>query len=405
VLLYAVAMALVACVTFGLAPALQSTRPQITGKRFPLRSVLLATQVAISILLLIGAGLLVDGIQQARHQDPGFTVAGVSVVSFEFPAGSYEVPRINGFYTRLLYDLKGAAGAEPYGVARHEPLSDVNYVDSAWLPEHPQPVSVIQQEVSPGYFSVLHIPILAGRNLEPADAGRNAILVNETLARAFSDQDLRVGKTIMIGRTQREIVGIVKDTYSSRLDRIVPMFYQMYGSGPSIPKVLIRSNQAGAVAAVAREIDPRVRTQALPLSDTLEASIESSRAGAEIAGMLGTFALILATVGMSGVFAYAVQQRTQEIGIRMALGARPGQVIALVLASSSRAVVAGLTIGGLAAIPIARLMQHQLFGVSPFDPLAYLSVALVFAAAALAASYAPARRASRIDPSSALRYQ
>jgi predicted permease len=405
VLFYALAMALLACLTFGLAPALQSTRPQRNTSRFPLRSVLLATQVAISILLLIGAGLLLDGIQQARHQDPGFAVADVSVISFELPAGSYEVSRTNAFYTQLLNSLKGAMGTEPFGIARHEPLSGVNYIDSAWMPAHPQPVTVIMQEISSGYFGILRIPILAGRNLEPADAGSGAILVNQTLARAFSDQDIGIGKTIMIGRTPRQIVGIVKDTYSSRLDRIDPIFYQMWGQGASIPKVLVRPSHAGAVAAAASAIDKRVRTQALPLSDTLELSLASSRTGAEIAGMLGAFALILATVGMSGVFAYVVRQRTKEIGIRIALGARPAQVIRLVLAASSRAIVIGLAAGFLGAIPIARLMQHQLFGVSPFDPLAYLSVAFVFAAAALAASYAPARRASRVDPSSALRYQ
>jgi predicted permease len=410
VLIYAVALAVVACLSFGLAPALQSTRPQRSGGRFPLRSVLLATQVAISALLLIGTGLLVDGVQRARHQDPGFSVDGVSVISFELPAGSYEATKTRAFYARLLSDLKGTA--EPFGVAKHEPLSTIQYIDSAGPPEpttHERLVTanlpVVQQEVSPGYFSVLRIPILAGRNFEPADAGRGVILVNETLARVFADQGLRIGKTLMIGNARHEIVGIVKDTYSSRLDRIDPMYYQLFGDTPSIPKVLVRSSGAPAVAAVVASIDPKIRTQALPLSDSLEASLESSTSGAEIAGMLGTFALILATVGMSGVFAYAVQQRTREIGIRMALGARPAQVIALVLGSSSRAVIVGLSIGGLAAIPIARLMQNQFFGVSPFDPTAYLAVAGVFAAAALAASYAPARRASRIDPSSALRYQ
>ena len=405
VLVYALAMAFVACVSFGLAPALQSTRPQRSNTRFPLRSILLATQVAVSVMLLIGAGLLVDGIQKARLQDPGFAVAGVSVISFDMPAGSYEVTRTRAFNARLSNDLKVAMSAESFGLARHEPLSGANSIDSAWLPEHPQPVNVVQQEVSPGYFKVLRIPILAGRNFEPADVGSNAILVNQTLARSFSDQEIRVGKRIMIGRAPREIVGIVKDTYSSRLDRIDPVYYQMFNGVASIPRVLVRSSDAALISAVVSAIDPRVRTQALPLADSVNLSLEASRSGAKIAGMLGAFALILATVGMAGVFAYVVQQRTKEIGIRMALGARPAQAIRLVLGASSRAIVVGLSVGFLAAMPIAHLMQHQLFGVSPFDPVAYLSVALVFAAAGLAASYAPARRASRVDPSSALRYQ
>ncbi|HEY4360751.1 MAG TPA: ADOP family duplicated permease [Bryobacteraceae bacterium] len=405
VLLYALALAVVACVSFGLAPALQGTRPDSGARRFPLRSALLGAQVTISSILLIAAGLLVDGIQQARRQDPGFSVAGVSVISFELPTGWYEASKTRAFYNRLRDDLKTATAGEPYAFARHEPLSGSNSVDSAWTPEHPQPVRVIEQSVSPGYFAVLNIRILAGRNLEATDSGTDAIVVNESLARSFDGQDVRAGQTLMIGRTAHPVAGIVKDTYSSRLDRVEPMYYQLYRAEDATPRVLVRDAQVGSIAAAASAIDPRIRAQAVPLSHSLELSLESSRAGAEIAGLLGGFALILATVGMAGVFAYAVQQRTKEIGIRMALGARPPQVIRLILGASSRAVLSGLTLGFLAAIPVSRLMRSQLFGVSPFDPVAYLSVAVVFAAAATAASYAPARRASRIDPSSALRYE
>ena len=159
------------------------------------------------------------------------------------------------------------------------------------------------------------------------------------------------------------------------------------------------------VEALARRIQPGTRAQTLPLSKYVDRRLAGARAGAQIAGILGTFALALATVGMFGVFAYAVRQRTKEIGIRVAIGARPSQLIALVLGGSSRAVAAGLFAGFAAAAIAAPLVAQFLYGVSPWNPRAYLGVAVILSLAALAASYLPARRAARIDPLVALRHE
>jgi ABC-type antimicrobial peptide transport system permease subunit len=144
--------------------------------------------------------------------------------------------------------------------------------------------------------------------------------------------------------------------------------------------------------------------QAAPLRDNLDRWLRGPRLGAELAGGLGLFALALASIGMAGVFAYAVQHRTKEIGIRMALGAQPAQVVGLVLGGSARAVAIGLAAGFAIALPASRLLRSELHGISPVDPVAYLAAALILAAAAIAASYAPARRATRIDPATALRH-
>jgi ABC-type lipoprotein release transport system permease subunit len=195
---------------------------------------------------------------------------------------------------------------------------------------------------------------------------------------------------------------VVKDTYTENLDRVEPTFYIQF-SGATIPKLLVPAASAPAVAAMASRIEPRARTEALPLRSAVERWFSVARIGAEIAGMMGVFALILATVGMSGVFAYVVQQRTKEIGIRMALGARPAQVVRLVLGGSSRAVAIGLGLGVTIALFGSRIVRDVLYGVNPLDPIAYLSVACVLAVAGIAASYFPARRAARVDPMTALR--
>jgi putative ABC transport system permease protein len=402
VLAYAIALAVFACIGFGLAPALHGTR-QNSRSRLPLRNLLLAVQVALSVVLLIGAGLALQGIARLRQQDPGFAIDGISVVSFELPAADYDAAHAGDFYRRLLQSLEGG---QPFGISLREPLSISRWMSDFRLPGQPEGAThgVLTHAVTPGYFEVLRMPLIAGRNFAPGDDENGPILVNQALARQYWNNDSPVGKTtVSVGGRTREIVGVVRDAYTENLDQVEPTIYTAF-PGTSIPKILATPAAAPAVAAIARRIEPRARTQVLPLQANVDRWFAVARIGAEIAGMLGVFALILATVGMSGVFAYVVQQRTKEIGIRMALGARPAQVVRLVLRGSSRAVVIGLGIGLALALLGSRLMLNLLYGVSPLNPVAYLSVACILAAAGIAASYVPARRASRVDPLQALRH-
>jgi MacB-like periplasmic core domain/FtsX-like permease family len=262
--------------------------------------------------------------------------------------------------------------------------------------------------VSPGYFDVLRIPIVAGRDFQSGDEARSVVLVNETLAHRYWEGQDPVGKTVLtVGGIAREVMGVVKDARAVSLDRVEPTVYLPL-SGWTIPKALIHSNDGGivqSIAAVMREMEPRARMQVTPLRDNLDRQLRGRRLRAELAGALGLFALILATVGISGVFAYVVQQRTKEIGIRMALGARPDQAVRLVLGTSSRAVLVGLFAGFGIALPASRLLRSFLYGASPLDPVAYLSVACILAVAGIAASYIPARRAARVDPATTLRHE
>ncbi len=402
VLAYAVALAVFACIAFGLTPALHGTRRN-SRPRLPLRNLLLTVQVALSVILLIGAGLALQGVARLRKQDPGFIINGISVVSFELPARDYEAAHAGDFYKRL---TQGLQGGQAFAMSDREPLSVSRWLADFRLPGQPEAAThvLLTREVNAGYFDVLGIPVVSGRNFAPGDETTGSILVNQTLAREFWKDHSPVGKTtISVGGRTREIVGVVRDAYSENLDQVEPTIYIAF-RGTSIPKVLVAPAGTQAVAAIASRIEPRARTQALPLQANVDRWFTVARIGAEIAGMLGVFALILATVGMSGVFAYVVQQRTKEIGIRMALGARPDQVVRLVLGSSSRAVITGLGIGLAIALLGSRLLQNLLYGVSPLNPIAYFSVACILAIAGLAASYVPARRASRVDPLQALRH-
>jgi len=202
------------------------------------------------------------------------------------------------------------------------------------------------------------------------------------------------------------VIGVAKDVMTERVDGVDPMFYTIFESALE-PKLLMRTSDHSALAridSVVAAMDARASVRLAPLAANFSDEIAMSRRTAWLAGAFGALALILATIGMFGVFAYVVQQRTREIGIRMALGARPGDVVQLVLAGNARPVIMGVLAGVAGAMASARLMQHLLFGLSPFDPVAHIGVAGMLALAGFAASYVPVRRAVRVDPVEALRY-
>jgi predicted permease len=414
VLGYAVLMAAASSIAFGLAPALHATRGRMSiastareglgSSAGRLRSVLLAVQVAVSVILLVSAGLLVRGVQRAGSFDPGFAVNDVSVVSFDLPA-TYDDARS----TALFADLASALDEFPVatvGLAGREPLARSRDIAFVRLHGTTDATPTPYLKVSPGYFDVLGIRIVAGRNFQSAETGGSA-LINESMARRYWPNESPIGKTVVIqGDRQspsREIVGVVRDAHTLRLDAVEPLLYQPITGDPRVPKVLVRTSRAAGVARIISRLDPRARVQTTPLSAILNSELDSSRVGARLVGALGAFALALAAVGMFGVFAYNVRQRTREIGIRIALGAQPGAVVRLVLSGQSRALLVGLSVGVLGVVAASVILRSYLYGLSPADPVTYLAVAAALTFAAFVAGYVPARRATSIDAATTLR--
>ncbi len=258
---YAILMAAIACVAFAVAPALHGTRPNPRA-RLPLRSVLLACQITISMMLLTGAGLFLAGVKNAKDRDPGYRIRDVAVISFELPASSYDQKRTREFFAQLSRELDTVPGLHPLGITAREPLAQSHWHVTAALPGEGGAQHDLEfQEVTAGYFEVLGIPMVAGRNFEPGDDARNAIMINQTMARQLFDAVNPLGKTIITGNTVREIVGVARDAHLTGLERFVPLFFQPF-SGAQTPNLLVRADVPGAletVAGITKGIEARAR--------------------------------------------------------------------------------------------------------------------------------------------------
>jgi len=413
VLVFSIALSVVACIAVGLAPSLHASRAGLIGavkeagamSRLRLRSVLLSTQVAASVVLLVAAGLMVRGLQHAYTVNPGFPTAALSVVSFDLPAQGYDTARKRA----LILDLRSALDSLPdfkrYGLARTAPFANAHWFAGVRFPSEDKNTAVETQEIGGQYFDVLGLALLAGRDFGPSDVDARAVLVNETLARRHFGSTNPIGRAIVMGTKPSEIVGIVKDAYTTGLEAIEPLIYQPV-SGFEMPRLVIRDLSEAdrqAIAVAAAGLDPRIHVHAEPLSAQLDRYLSPARTAAALAGILGLLALGLTCVGMFGVFAYLVRQRTQEIGVRMALGARSRQIIAMVVASGGRSVLMGLVLGLLASAVLSQGMQSLLYGLSRLDVRAYAGACVVVVISAAAATWIPARRAIRLDPVKALR--
>jgi predicted permease len=412
VLLYAAGLAVLACVAFGLAPALHATRGNIAtalkdearlqGTRMTLRGVLLSVQVALSVVLLAGAGLLTRAVQHAGNLDLGFRIDGLTVLSIELPASDYAGPRSGEFARQLVGAIDGAA------LCSQEPLSNSTQMRSLRLPGEPEKANrgVIFHSITPLYFPLLEIPLVAGRNFMPADAGRPVAIVNQAMAKRYWPGESALGKTV-ISDGALEIIGVARDASTQGLQGGHEILYVPLAGG-GVPKILVWGVGPEAVepaAAIVKRLEPRAVVESKRLRENFDRAMEPAIASAMLAGMVGLVALALATIGISGVFAYVVRQRTREIGIRMALGARPADAMRLVLGSSGRSLAAGVVTGLAGAAAVSKLLESQFVGVRALDFVAYAGVVSILVAAGALASAAPARRAARVDPVRALRWE
>lgn len=357
--------------------------------------------------------------QKSSAQDPGFDLHDVSVVSFDVPA-SFTTARVRSFALQVLDNAPAVVSGRPSGFANMGPFMPG---DAMWTTARvPGAVETreddaLKLEVSSGYFEALQIPIVAGRTFEPGDRNRDVILISESMARRLWPDGSAVGRTLRLAAgskqaasqsVDRQIVGVAKDvsTYSGAVTAALPTVYAPI-AGRTVPRLIVRHGDprlTQALEAFARRIEPRARVVVTDVAETLDRRLAASRMTAWIAGVLGLLAAALAGIGVFSVFAYTVEQRTSEMGIRLALGARPAQVVWTLLASSSRPLAAGLAFGVAGAVVAGLVLRRFLNGgLSPFDPIAYAEVAALLAIVTVAATVAPARRATRIDPIAALR--
>jgi predicted permease len=430
-LLFSLAIALATGLAIGLLPALQAARVNVnetlkeasrgsTGVGGRLRASLLVAEVSLSLMLLIAAALLLTSFARLQRVAPGFSPDGIFTAQLVVPAQRYDAERLVAFYEQFYNRLSNLPGISSAALTDRVPLTGA---------QTPAPVAVVGRSVppmserphanrhliSPKYFSTLGIPMRAGRDFDERDSARvpHVAIVNETFARRHFPGEDPMGRTLItgMGELPSQIVGVVADVRSTGLNTPpeADYFLPALQRPETFTNVLVRTNLGPVeTASLVREALRTVDAD-LPLlqPQTLSASIAQTTADRKLAlvllGGFSALALLLASLGVYSVMANLVVHRTNEIGIRMALGASPGMVLRMVLGHSRRLTLLGITLGIAGAYFISKLMQQALFEVDPAEPLIYLAVAMMLLVIAEFASWLPARRATRIDPVIALR--
>jgi len=433
VLLFTLAVAFFVSVLTGTAPAVarrenlittlkeggsQSTLGFVRGR---LRSALIVAQVAVSFLLLIGAGLTVRSLINLQRVDPGFRPENVLTVQFSLDFTKYTSDQSQANFVESLLDkVQGLPGVMSAAVAGVFPLDKSPAQNGEFLIEGQQGNAAAKPTaefniVSPDYLKVLGIPLLGGRMLERRDregAPRVAI-INHSLAQHHWPRQNPLGRKILInnGQLPVEIVGVIGDVREHSLDQpVTDLIYVPFAQFPNLGPSLMARTQ-GDPMAIARtvvqrlyEVDPNQPAGRIQSLEQYRAdSIAAPRLTANLLGLFALLALAIAAAGIGGVMALAVSQRTHEIGVRMAIGARPAEIVRMILSQGMGLALVGVIIGVAAAFALTSAVKSFLFGVTPNDPATFFTVAAVLTAAALAACYLPARRAAQVDPLRALR--
>lgn len=441
VLAFTIGLGIFTGILFGLIPALRLSTPNLTasmrdGGRVTtsglghnrLRSALVIAETALGVMLLIGAGLLMRSLDRLSRAELGFNPSHLFTADFNLSETRYNADQQNIFINDLMQRLRSIPGVTAAAGSIPLPLSDNNYVITFNMLDHPLPKASQPYAnfavVVPGFFEAMQMPLLRGRTFNDHDErdGNPVMIVNQAFAKKYYPNEDPIGRKVEIGAGEgparkrfkiREIVGIVGDIRSSNLTKApqpayyVPLPQLMFGP----PTLVIRTQ--GDPSSITTEVrktltsmDPDVPLYTIrSMEDYLALDLGRARFQTMLLSMFAGTALLLTAVGLYGVMAYAVGQRTHEIGVRMALGASRSDVLQMVLRRGVLITVTGIGIGVVGAIALAKLIESLLYEIPPRDPLTYVSVCIVLGCVALLASYIPALRATRIDPMVALRYE
>ena len=448
ILVFTLGVTVLTGIVFGLVPALQTTRPDVGrvlkdeagavvgGGHAGLRKTLVVAQVALSLLLLIGAGLFLRSLKNLSNLGPGFPVERLVGFNVDPSRGGYNPERSKIYYQQLTNALSSIPGVESVGLASMRILENNEWDSSmtveGYTPAKPEDrAEPFMNQISPGYFATLGVPIVAGRDFrmtddheikkgpEEDDWTPTTVMINEKFAKKFFPGRNPIGLHLGFGndpgtRTDMEIIGIVKDIkYTNLRDEIPEQAYIPYMGSHFLGSMTVYLRTAvdpnllmPTVRGKGRQLDPTLPIYRLRTTETqISNSLVTERMIASLSTVFGFLATMLAVIGLYGVMSYTVAQRTREIGIRMALGAEQGSVVWMVMRDVLGLIGIGVVAGIPAALAITRVVQSQLFGLTGHDPRTLAMAVVALTVVACVAGYIPALRASRLDPMKALRYE
>lgn len=427
-------LSVVAGLLFGLPPALQASKPDLVpelkdaaalggSRQARLQRGFLVAQIAVSTLLLISAGLLVRTLERVSAIDPGFEVKNLLAVSLDLKAHGYDEEKGRRFYQQLTERVAAMPGVTSASLAVMLPLGWGSFDRAVFIDGQPaqqsgRPLTVDNNIVTSGYLETMRIPLLAGRDFDSRDGARAAgtVIINETMARRFWPNESPIGKRFEIGGVRRapvEIIGIARDTKHRTLQEeprsvMYLPFLQHYE-----PQMVLHARTSaepstvlGALQDEVHKLDPSLPIfEVKTLAQRLSESIWPQRTMGTLVSILGVLALLLAAMGLYGTVSYSVAQRTREIGVRIALGAQTKAVTRLVLRNGMGPALLGVILGLVSAVAGTRIIASFLYGVNAQDPVTFLVIAFLLTGVALIACYIPARKAAKVDPMVALRYE
>jgi len=434
VFIFTIVISVITGMLFGLAPALQATKVDLVPalkndaaapgrgyRRYSLRNLLIVAQVGVSLVLLIGAGLFVRSLRNAQSIDPGFEMDHLLTMKLDTTVGGMEASKAEAFYKNVVEQTRNLPGVKSVSMASSGPLELISglrtvYIEG-YVPRPGEDMNYSFNIVAPEYFQTMGIPLVQGREFTEADnkKGQQVAIINETMARTFWPNENPIGKRISDQSPTGPflvVVGVAKESKYLTLGEAPRPYYYIPILQDFFPSARLHVRTVGDPQSMVNTVRTIVRgvDATVPISNVqtggehLGLALLVPRIGALLLGPAGLIALVLGIIGLYGVMSYSVARRTQEIGIRMALGAQKRDVLMMVIKEGMGLVGVGLLLGLIAAFAITRVLTSLLYGISATDPVTFIVVSLILIAVALVAIFIPARRALKVEPIIALRY-